>query len=74
MSSAKRILNFFWGAGTRGVAGVNETAAQSAVEAALVKKAASFPELANASKASVEYGVYLDMIWFRIQLTVVGLL
>ena len=66
MSSAKRILNFFWGTGTRGVAGVNETAAQSAVEAALKNKAASFPELANASKASVEYGVYLDMIWFWI--------
>ncbi|PYH35151.1 uncharacterized protein BO87DRAFT_415363 [Aspergillus neoniger CBS 115656] len=52
--TARRFLSFFWRSGTKGVQGINDAAAQEAVEKAIENKKDSFPELSKATKASVE--------------------
>lgn len=52
-----RFLTFLWKSGTTGVQGVNEAAAQDAVEAAISNMKESYPELALAKKAEVKYWV-----------------
>ena len=55
MSKIGRFLNFLWPASFKGVAGINEAAAQDAVENAIRSKMGSFPELGQAKNAKVEY-------------------
>ncbi|KAL2859980.1 uncharacterized protein BJX67DRAFT_375910 [Aspergillus lucknowensis] len=54
ITKAGRILTFYWKSGTTGVQGINESAAQDAVEAAINNMKGSFPELGQAKNAKVE--------------------
>lgn len=55
MSKIGRFLNFLWPASFKGVTGINEAAAQDAVENALRNQMGSYPELEQAKNAKVEY-------------------
>ena len=55
MSKIGRFLNFLWPASFKGVAGIDEAAAQDEVENAIRGKMGSFPELGKAKNAKVEY-------------------
>lgn len=49
-----RFLTFSWRSGTTGVPGINEAAAQDAVEQAINNMKVTYPELAEAKKAMVK--------------------
>ncbi|PYI05930.1 hypothetical protein BO78DRAFT_397784 [Aspergillus sclerotiicarbonarius CBS 121057] len=53
ITKAGRFINFFWKSGTTGVQGINEAAAQEAVEAAINNMKGSYPELGQAKRAEV---------------------
>ena len=50
-----RFLSFSWKSGTTGAQGINETAAQEAVEAAINNIKGTYPELGQAKRAEVKY-------------------